>query len=47
VARVVTDESGGAQDAHWQESVAKATAVKAEAGVEYVALVKPTSGARG
>jgi dCMP deaminase len=47
VARVVTYEYGGEQDAHWQESFAKAKAVMAEAGVEYVALVKPTSGARG
>jgi dCMP deaminase len=47
VARVVTYEYGGEQDAHWQESFAKAKAVMAEAGVEYVALVKPTAGARG
>ena len=47
VARVVTYEYGGEQDAHWQESFAKAKAVMAEAGVEYVALAKQGAGARG
>ena len=47
VARVVTYEYGGEQDAHWQESFAKAKAVMAEAGVEYVALAKQAAGARG
>jgi dCMP deaminase len=38
IVRVVTYRYGGDGDAHWEESFAKAKAVMAEAGVEYVAL---------
>jgi len=40
ISRVVTYRYGGQADAHWEESFAKAKAVMAEAGVEYVALAK-------
>ena len=40
IVRVVTYESGGDGDEHWQVSFAKAKAVMREAGVEYVALRK-------
>ena len=38
ITRVVTREAGGAGDAHWLESFAKARAVMHEAGVDYRAL---------
>ena len=40
IARVVTYRYGGEADAHWEESFAKAKAVMAEAGVDYVALAR-------
>jgi dCMP deaminase len=38
IVRVVTHAYGGDADAHWEESFAKARAVMAEAGVDYLAV---------
>jgi dCMP deaminase len=38
IVRVVTHADGGDADAHWEESFAKARAVMAEAGVDYLAV---------